>query len=323
MTAMQKITKLKPRTSETLDELREEYQKGIVGGMRKLVDEIGPSLFLAARKRWPEAKPIEIVRLDGPTGVGKSYGVKRLFKALGGKPENLLYIDGAAMQERHEASKLFGAPPGYVGYSDEPLLTQKTIQRSIPSASMPSPFILWDEWDKTHEHAKRSLLNGFEEGFLTLGNGQRVSLQGAFVFMTSNLAAQEVQQRTMRFEGGTKGKGELTRALREVESPELRNRFTRTLWIDPLTKEECYEIINLEMLQALRVFKVKCNVRLEESMRQAVVDRGFSPEWGAREIKRILQREVIPALISLEDMADNIRVTATPEGVFEFSELMK
>ena len=313
----QKLTKLNPIVSETLEDLTKEYQKGIVGGMKELVTKLGPSLYLAQNKRWPEARPIEVIRIDGPTGVGKSLGVKRLFKILGGKPENLLYIDGGSMQSGHEASKMFGAPPGYVGYGDEPLIGKKSLDKSR-TANFQNPFILWDEFDKTHMNAKRALLNALEEGWLTLGNGTKLSLEGAFIFMTSNLGSMESQKRAMTFEGGVIGKGAVKHALKEEELPELRNRFTQTLWIEPLTKNECYEIIDLEMLQALKSFKIKCNVRLEESVRDHIISTGYSADFGAREIKRVILRNIIPALISVENSGPNIRISYA-DGEIQFS----
>ena len=243
-------------------------------------------------------RPIGSFIFLGPTGIGKSELTKALAEFLFGSEEALIKLDMSEFMERHNVSRLVGAPPGYVGYEEGGQLTEAVRRR-------PYSVVLLDEIEKAHPEAFNMLLQIMEDGSLTDAKGRRVDFRNALLIMTSNVGAKMIQ--------GSKGLGfaitadEQTRleteyermktrvmdALKKTFRPEFINRVDGIMVFRSLTKDEITEIVELE-LRTLRMQLAEQDMELEltAAARYAIADAGYNPDYGARPLRRVIQREV-------------------------------
>lgn len=236
----------------------------------------------------------------GPTGVGKSELAKELTRILFGKEDRLIQIDMSEMMESHSVSKLIGSPPGYVGFQEGGWLTEK-VKRN------PHSVILFDEIEKAHPEVLNILLQIFEDGHLTDGKGSTVNFKNTIVILTSNIGAEEISRdRVLGFSEEKKSvkekdvenaysemKNELMSELRNTLRPELLNRLDDIVIFRSLTEKDAKDIV--------KILVEELNGRLKEKNIRVVLDRklinfiakeGFSEEYGARPIRRVLQDKI-------------------------------
>jgi len=238
----------------------------------------------------------------GPTGVGKTELAKVLTKELFGSEDRLIQIDMSEMMERHSISKLVGSPPGYVGYRDGGQLTELVRKN-------PHTVILFDEVEKAHPDVLNILLQILEYGHLTDGKGRKVNFKNTIVLLTSNIGAEEISRdKVLGFSGGIqlddKGdrlvgeaydsmKADLIKELKRKLRPELLNRLDDVVIFRSLSKFDAVKIIKLLVVDLnSRLSDRGLSVRLTDSALEQVARDGFSSEYGARPLRRVIQSKV-------------------------------
>lgn len=282
---------------ERLLGMETELHKRIIG-QDEPIKAISKAVRRARAGLKDPKRPIGSFIFLGPTGIGKSELTKALAEFLFGSEEALIKLDMSEFMERHNVSRLVGAPPGYVGYEEGGQLTEAVRRR-------PYSVVLLDEIEKAHPEAFNMLLQIMEDGSLTDAKGRRVDFRNALLIMTSNVGAKLIQ--------GSKGLGfaitadEQTRleteyermktrvmdALKKTFRPEFINRVDGIMVFRSLTKDEITEIVELE-LRTLRMQLAEQDMELEltAAARYAIADAGYNPDYGARPLRRVIQREV-------------------------------
>jgi ATP-dependent Clp protease ATP-binding subunit ClpB len=201
-------------------------------------------------------------------------------------------IDMSEYQEKHTVSRLLGAPPGYVGYEESGQLTEAVRRR-------PYAVVLFDEIEKAHPEVLNVLLQLLDDGRLTDGKGRTVDFKNAVVIMTSNVGSHYIAERASRGESdideGTRR--QLTEALREHFRPEFLNRVDEIIFFHALGRDEIRQIIDVQLASLLkRLEDRKLTLTLSDKARQLIIDEGYDPVYGARPLKRTIQRRLLDPL---------------------------
>jgi ATP-dependent Clp protease ATP-binding subunit ClpC len=274
-------------------------------------------------------RPIGSFIFLGPTGVGKTELAKALAEFLFDDEDALVRFDMSEFQERHTVSRLIGAPPGYVGYGEGGALTEAVRRR-------PYRVILFDEIEKAHPDVFNTLLQLLDDGRLTDGEGRTVDFRNTVVIMTSNLGTAEMNrgsvgfatQRTQSASERSRLEAAAQRALRETFRPEFLNRIDEIIVFEPLTEKELEQIVDLLAEDLLgRLQERGVNVQLSEAARAALVKEGYDPAFGARPLRRVVQRRIenplARKLLAGEFGSDEtVRVDVTPEGEYTFTPVL-
>ncbi len=239
-------------------------------------------------------RPIGSFIFLGPTGVGKTELAKTLAEALFDSEDNLVRIDMSEYMERHTVSKLIGAPPGYVGYEEGGQLTE-IIRRK------PYSVVLFDEIEKAHKEVFNILLQVLDDGRITDAQGKTVDFKNTVIIMTSNLGSElmlEELEVTEMISATTRDA--VLSNLRGHFRPEFLNRIDETVLFKPLSRTEMDQILTLQLknLQK-RLAERRLTIELTQGAREAILEHGYDPIYGARPLKRYLQREVETALAKL------------------------
>ncbi len=240
-------------------------------------------------------KPIGTFIFLGPTGVGKTYLAKILAEYLFDSQDAMIRIDMSEYMEKHTVSRLIGAPPGYVGYEEGGQLTEK-IRRK------PYSIVLLDEIEKAHHDVYNVLLQVFDDGQLTDGIGRKVDFKNTIIIMTSNIGSRELKDFgtgvgfTTSSIKANKGKLEqnvLENALKKNFAPEFINRIDDIIYFNSLEKPEIIKIIDIELNKVLkRVESMGLFVTLTDKAKDFLAEKGWDPNYGARPLKRCIQRYV-------------------------------
>jgi ATP-dependent Clp protease ATP-binding subunit ClpB len=252
----------------------------------------------------------------GPTGVGKTELARALAEFLFDDEQAIVRIDMSEYQEKHAVSRLIGAPPGYVGYEEAGQLTEAVRRR-------PYAVVLFDEIEKAHPEVLNVMLQLLDDGRLTDGRGRTVDFKNAVVIMTSNVGSHFIASRAERGET-TLDEGlrrELLEALRQHFRPEFLNRIDDIIFFHALGREDIRAIIDVQMGRLLkRLEEQKIRLVLTEAARDSIIEEGYDPVYGARPLKRTIQRRILDplALAVLQGQfteGDVVRVEAGPEGL--------
>ncbi len=252
----------------------------------------------------------------GPTGVGKTELARALAEFLFDSDQAMVRIDMSEYQEKHTVSRLVGAPPGYVGYEEAGQLTEAVRRR-------PYAVVLFDEIEKAHPEVLNVLLQLLDDGRLTDGKGRTVDFKNSVVIMTSNLGSQYIAERATReatdLDEGTRRLG--MEAMRAHFPPEFLNRVDDVIVFHPLGREHLVRILDIQ-LRALtkRLEERKIHVELTDRAKQQLVAEGYDPTYGARPLKRTLQRRLLDplALDVLQGRfgeGDQVVADAGPDGL--------
>ncbi|MDD3589724.1 MAG: AAA family ATPase [Thermoguttaceae bacterium] len=257
-----------------------------VVGQDEAVDAVSNAVRRSRSGLQDPNRPIGSFLFLGPTGVGKTELCKALAEALFDDETAIIRIDMSEFMERHTVARLIGAPPGYVGYEEGGVLTEAVRRK-------PYSVVLFDEIEKAHHDVFNILLQVLDDGRLSDNQGHTVDFTNTIVVMTSNLGSQAIREITS--EGGTKE--ELDHAVETILKgrflPEFLNRIDETIIFHPLNREQIRKIVDLQV-DKLRELLDKQGVELEltENAYEGIADLGYQPEFGARPLKRVLQREL-------------------------------
>jgi ATP-dependent Clp protease ATP-binding subunit ClpC len=236
-------------------------------------------------------RPIGSFIFLGPTGVGKTELAKALAQFLFDDEDSMIRIDMSEFMEKHTVSRLIGAPPGYVGYEEAGQLTEAVRRR-------PFRVILFDEVEKAHPDVFNILLQILEDGRLTDGHGRRVDFRNTVVIMTSNLGTQEFQRQAIGFSRQERSeqqrlKSAIDTALKQTFRPEFLNRIDDIIIFQPLTQEDLKKIIDLLILEVeKRLADRDIKLDLDDEARAWLLKEGYDPAYGARPLRRAIQRYV-------------------------------
>ena len=279
--------------------LEEELEKNVIG-QNEACKLIASAIKRARTGISNTERPWASFLFLGPTGVGKTELAKVLTKELFGNEERLIQIDMSEMMEMHSVSKLIGSPPGYIGFQQGGLLTEKVKHQ-------PHSVILFDEIEKAHPDVLNVLLQILEYGHLTDGRGKRVNFKNTIVILTSNIGAEDIKKdKVLGFGESTKVKKdrdidrayssmktELLGKLKDTLRPELLNRIDDIVIFRSLTRKDAALIVNL-LVDDLnrRLAEENIEVKLSEKALESIVKEGFSDEYGARPLRRLVQDSV-------------------------------
>ena len=291
------VARLLEAEAEKLLHLEERLHERVVG-QDQAVTVVAEALRRARAGLKDPRRPIGAFLFLGPTGVGKTELARALAELLFDSEESMVRIDMSEYQERHTVSRLIGAPPGYVGYDDGGQLTEAVRRR-------PYRVMLFDELEKAHPDAFNLLLQLLEDGRLTDGRGRTVDFRNTVIIMTSNLGTSEFGQgQGIGFRRGADRESERERirqaiegALKQTFRPEFLNRLDDTVIFDPLTREQISQIVGLLLKQVEnRLEEQQISIELTEAAREWLAHEGFDPVFGARPLRRAIQRYVENAL---------------------------
>lgn len=240
-------------------------------------------------------KPIGSFFFLGPTGVGKTQLAKVLAKYLFDTEDALIRIDMSEYMEKFSISRLVGAPPGYVGYEEGGQLTEKVRRK-------PYSIILLDEIEKAHPDVFNLLLQALDDGHMTDGLGRKIDFKNTILIMTSNIGARQLQDFGTGVGFGTKAKEEarsenaknvIQNALRKAFSPEFLNRIDDMIMFNSLSREDIHKIIDLELIKLYgRINDLGYDIEMTEKAKDFIVEKGYDEKFGARPLKRAIQKYI-------------------------------
>jgi len=290
------VAQLTTQEMERLLRIEEELKKRIVG-QDEAIEVVARAIRRARAGLKDPRRPIGSFMFLGPTGVGKTELTKALAAFLFGSEDALVRLDMSEFMERHTVARLVGAPPGYVGYEDAGQLTEAIRRR-------PFSIVVFDEVEKAHPEVFNILLQIMEEGNLTDARGRRVDFRNAIVIMTSNIGAETIRRGGLGFalpsEQGREAEQdykEMSQRLREelkrTFRPEFLNRLDAVVIFRPLGPEQIGQIVDLEIAKvAERLTDQEIRLEISPTARELLAQEGYSSEYGARPLRRVIQRRV-------------------------------
>ncbi len=286
------LTRLEKEEAQRLLELENELHKTVVS-QQEAIERISKSIRRARSGIKDPRRPMGAFIFAGPSGVGKTLLSKALAEFLFGDADAMVQVDMSEYMEKHNASRLIGAPPGYVGYEEGGQLTEKVRRR-------PYAVVLLDEIEKAHPDVFNMLLQIMEEGQLTDSFGRKVDFRNTIIIMTTNIGAELIKS------GGGFGFGkrdeeasyEKMKELlhKEVERhfrPEFINRLDDCIVFKALTRDDLWTIVDYELRKVRgRLAEYGLELRIEDNAREYLIDKGYNPDFGARPLRRAIEQQI-------------------------------
>ncbi|MDO3695502.1 ATP-dependent chaperone ClpB [Wenyingzhuangia sp. chi5] len=298
------VQKMLQSEREKLLKLEDELHQRVVG-QEDAIEAVSDAVRRSRAGLQDARKPLGTFLFLGTTGVGKTELAKALAEYLFDDENALTRIDMSEYQERHSVSRLVGAPPGYVGYDEGGQLTEAVRRR-------PYSVVLLDEIEKAHPDTFNILLQVLDEGRLTDNKGRLADFKNTIIIMTSNMGAEIIQERfdkataKNRVEISEIAKGEVLQNLKQIVRPEFINRIDEIVMFTPLDINEISQIVELHLKGLSHLLAGKeITLNATEHAKLALAKKGYDPEFGARPVKRVIQKEVLN-LLSKEILAGNI-----------------
>jgi len=289
------VTRMLQSEREKLMDLETELHMRVIG-QDEAIMAISDAIRRSRAGLQDERRPIGSFIFLGTTGVGKTELAKALAEFLFNNENNMVRIDMSEYQERHTVSRLIGAPPGYVGYEESGQLTEAVRRK-------PYSVVLLDEIEKAHPDVFNILLQVLDDGRLTDNKGRTVDFKNTIIIMTSNIGSHIIQENlekvneNNREEILNKTRKEVFDLLKKSIRPEFLNRIDEIIMFQPLTKEEIQDVVKLQ-LNVVEKMLEKNNIKLSATKKaiEYIANIGFDPQYGARPIKRVLQKQVLNEL---------------------------
>jgi ATP-dependent Clp protease ATP-binding subunit ClpB len=278
------VSRLMEGEVQKLIHMEERLHKRVIG-QDEAINAVANAIRRARAGLQDPNRPLGSFLFLGPTGVGKTELARALAEFLFDDEQAMVRIDMSEYQEKHTVSRMIGAPPGYVGYEEAGQLTEAVRRR-------PYAVVLLDEIEKAHPEVLNVLLQLLDDGRLTDGKGRTVDFKNTVVIMTSNLGSQyltgEVTEGVRR---------QITEALRDHFRPEFLNRIDEIIFFHSLDREHMKQIIDIQVAGLMkRLEERKIHVQLADAAKTRLVEEGYDPVYGARPLKRTLQRRVLDPL---------------------------
>jgi ATP-dependent Clp protease ATP-binding subunit ClpB len=281
------VSKLMVTEREKLVQMEGELGKRVIGQIEAI--EVVSNAVRRARSGLSDPRrPLGSFMFLGPTGVGKTELAKAVAEFLFDDENAMVRLDMSEYMEKHTVSRLIGAPPGYVGYEEGGQLTERVRRR-------PYSVILFDEIEKAHPDVFNALLQVLDEGRLTDGQGRVVDFKNTILIMTSNIGSHLIQESTKQdLSDVRKSVMELVRAR---FSPEFLNRLDEIVLFHRLSKDDLRKILKLRLDEVIQQLSDKqIELKLSEEVQEELVEKGYDPQFGARPLKRLLQKRIIDPL---------------------------
>ncbi len=284
------LVRLEQKESEKLLNMEQHIKKVIIG-QEEPIGAIARAVRRSRAGIKNPRRPIGSFVFLGPTGVGKTLLARVLSEFMFGDAEALIQIDMSEYMDKFNVSRLIGAPPGYVGYEEGGQLTEKVRRK-------PYSVVLLDEIEKAHPDVFNLLLQVFEDGRLTDSLGRKVDFRNTIIIMTSNVGAEMIRSKAALGFVSQKGdatyedmKTRLLEEIKKVFKPEFLNRIDDIIVFKSLTRESLYSIVDLEIKEVVKRLKDKeIDIELNQEAIELFVEKGFDPIYGARPLKRTIQR---------------------------------
>ncbi|HEV2664106.1 MAG TPA: AAA family ATPase, partial [Blastocatellia bacterium] len=319
------VTKLLEGELQKLLGLEDELHRRVIG-QDEAVTAVAEAIIRARSGLKDPNRPIGSFIFLGPTGVGKTELARALAEFLFDDERAMIRIDMSEYQERHTVARLVGAPPGYVGYEEGGQLTEAVRRR-------PYSVILFDEIDKAHHDIFNVMLQILDDGRLTDGQGRVVDFKNTIVIMTSNIGSHRILEYRGAFEGEAyeRMKGAVLEEMRRHFRPEFLNRVDEIIVFHALSEEHLKEIVEIQLGRLRRRLAERhIGLELTDAARTHLVRMGYDPLYGARPLKRAIQREIETplgrrilkgevrdgqtVLVDIDPASGELNFTARPEG---------
>jgi ATP-dependent Clp protease ATP-binding subunit ClpC len=304
--------------------MEEALHKRVIG-QQEAIDIISKAVRRARAGLKDPKRPIGSFIFMGPTGVGKTELAKALAEFMFGSEDALVKIDMSEFMERHNVSRLVGAPPGYVGYDEGGQLTEAVRRKSYS-------VVLLDEIEKAHPEVFNILLQILEDGHLTDAKGRRVDFRNTVIVMTSNVGAQQLQKDTsIGFRAGgdeakqaaadyERMKEKVLSELKNAFRPEFLNRIDATVVFRQLTREEIREIVDLLLVRVKKQLEgQQMDLVVTDAAKDAIIEKGYDQAFGARPLRREIQNQIEDPLAermlqATFESGDTIVIDVDPDG---------
>ncbi|KUJ60921.1 ATP-dependent chaperone ClpB [Flavobacteriaceae bacterium CRH] len=297
------VMKMLQTEREKLLHLEDELHRRVVG-QEEAIEAVSDAVRRSRAGLQDMKKPVGTFLFLGTTGVGKTELAKALAEYLFDDENAMTRIDMSEYQERHSVSRLVGAPPGYVGYDEGGQLTEAVRRK-------PYSVILLDEIEKAHPDTFNILLQVLDEGRLTDNKGRLADFKNTIIIMTSNMGSQIIQEKFENLKGGIEAateaaKVEVLGLLKQTVRPEFINRIDEIVMFTPLTIDNISRIVSLQLKSVTKMLALQ-GITMDATPEgiKYLSDKGFDPQFGARPVKRVIQREVLNQL-SKEILAGKI-----------------
>ena len=291
------VTRLAATESERLMNMEEVLHKNVIG-QDEAIQTISKAVRRARSGLKNPKRPTGAFIFSGPTGVGKTYIVKKLAEFMFGSEDAMIRLDMSEFMERHAVARLVGAPPGYVGYDEGGQLTEAVRRKSYS-------VILLDEIEKAHPEVFNILLQIFDDGHLTDSKGRKVDFRNTLIVMTSNIGSDLIRQdRSIGFNARTEGaqteqeaynrmKNNVLEEVKVFFRPEFLNRVDGTVVFHALSREHMEDIVDILMQEvAVNLLEKGISMEVKDAARSWLAEEGYDPAFGARPLRRVIQDTV-------------------------------
>ena len=302
----------------------ESELKGSVVGQDEAIGQIAKAIRRNRAGLKDPNRPIGSFLFLGPTGVGKTYLTKILSRYLFDSEASMIRIDMSEYMEKFAVSRLIGAPPGYVGYEEGGQLTERVRRK-------PYSIVLLDEIEKAHPDVFNVLLQVLDDGVLTDGIGRKVDFKNTIIIMTSNIGSRQLKDfgvgvgfatAAREAEKGAMQRDVIEKSLKKAFAPEFINRIDDIIYFNSLGREDIHKIIDIELRGLFnRIRKMGFEVEMDEKAKDFIVAKGWDEQYGARPLRRAIQRyvedDLADEIIKADILpGDTIKITADEEKVF-------
>ena len=291
------VTRLAAAESERLIKMEEALHKNVIG-QEEAIETVSKAVRRARSGLKNPKRPTGAFIFLGPTGVGKTYIVKKLAEFLFGSEDSMIRLDMSEFMERHAVARLVGAPPGYIGYDEGGQLTEAVRRKSYS-------VILLDEIEKAHPEVFNILLQIFDDGHLTDSKGRKVDFRNTIIVMTSNIGSALIRQdRSLGFNARTEGsqdeevaynrmKDNVLDEVKHFFRPEFLNRIDGTVVFHALSRDHMEDIVNILMQEvASNLLEKGISLEVTDPAREWLAEEGYDPTFGARPLRRLIQDTV-------------------------------
>ncbi|MCI4670518.1 MAG: ATP-dependent chaperone ClpB [Bacteroidia bacterium] len=320
------VTKMVESERQKLLRLEDELHKRVVG-QHEAIEAVSDAIRRSRAGLQDANRPIGSFIFLGSTGVGKTELAKALAEFLFDDEQNMVRIDMSEYQEKHAVSRLVGAPPGYVGYEEGGQLTEAVRRR-------PYSVILLDEIEKAHPDVFNILLQVLDDGRLTDNKGRTVDFKNTIIIMTSNMGAHYIQERFEELTDDNKDalmviiREQVLDLLKQQLRPEFVNRIDETIVFAPLSEADMFKITRIHANGlSKKMLEMGVELSFSEDALQLIASLGYDPQYGARPVKRVLQKEVInqlsKAILAGEVSRDEKIEVNMKNGMIYFKEMNK